>query len=99
MSQVSQWIKILGGSLLFAVGFFFLFEAFASVEIWTLYQNRPDQPYASIYFDGRNSIPIPKEGSLPFLDNVPILVILGIPLLIVGSAFTIKGMREYLKEK
>ena len=83
MTKVSQWIKILGGSLLFAVGFFFLFEAFASVEIWNLYQNQPN--YNIRY--------------RTFLDNVPILLLLGIPLLIVGSAFTIKGMREYLKEK
>ena len=79
MTKVSQWIKIVGGSILFAVGFFFLFEAFASVERWNSYQ-------AGHY-------------QAPFPDNVPILVILGIPLLIVGSAFTIKGMREYLKEK
>ena len=35
----------------------------------------------------------------PFLDHVPILLLLGIPLLIVGSAFTIKGMKEYLTGK
>ena len=84
MTKVSQWIKLLGGSLLFAVGFFFLFEAFASVEIWNFYQNEPN--YNILY-------------QTTFLDNVLILLLLGIPLLIVGSAFTIKGMREYLKEK
>ena len=96
MTKANQWIKILGGSLLFAVGFFFLFEAFASVEIWNLYQNQPNY---NILYQKDLRLRIPAEGELPFLDNVPILVILGIPLLIVGSAFTIKGMREYLKEK
>ena len=79
MTKVSQWIKLLGGSFLVAVGFFFLFEAFNSMEEWNSHR----------YY----------IGYAPFLDNILILVILGIPLLIVGSAFTIKGMREYLKEK
>jgi hypothetical protein len=95
MTKVSQWIKLLGGSLLVAVGFFFLFEAFASMEIWNFYQKFPGQSY----HDLDTLLHIPAKGELPFLDHVPILVILGIPLLIVGSAFTIKGMKEYLKEQ
>ena len=94
MTKASQWTKILGGSLLVAIGFFFLFEAFASVEIWDLYQSAPGDRY----YDKDLRLRIPAKGELPFLDHVPILVILGIPLLIVGSAFTIKGLKEYLKE-
>ena len=70
-----------------------LFEAFASVEIWQFYQNGPHSYYSD---ENDNRIRIPAAGELPFLDHVPILVILGIPLLIIGGAFTTKGMKEYL---
>ncbi len=111
----SKWLKILGGSFLVAVGFFFLFEAFNSIEIWKEYQrfqkelqqyeqelqqykagyvfpSRPDRYY---YDKNRIQRYIPDE--LLFLDNVPALVILGIPMLIIGSALCLKGIKEYLR--
>lgn len=94
MTKVSQWTKILGSSILVAIGFFFLFEAFASVEIWDLYQSAPGDRYN----DKDLRLRIPAKGELPFLDHVPMLVILGIPLLMIGLVFYIKGIKEYLKD-
>jgi putative Mn2+ efflux pump MntP len=34
---VKQWLKIIGGSLLTALGLFLLLEAFISLELWQAY--------------------------------------------------------------
>ena len=103
MTQANQdrqeWLKILGGTLLFTAGFFFLFEAFASIDRWDLYQNekRDDREYMT--WHNKKFITVPRSGKLPFLDNVPVLVLLGTPLLIIGSVFVAKGVQEYLKPR
>ena len=62
-------IKILGGSILSAVGFFLVFWAIVEVV------------------------------SRAALDIAFVVMVHGVPLLMIGLAFYIKGMKEYLKEK
>ena len=76
--MVKQWFKIIGGSLLIALGVFSLMEAF--ILRWEFYTLRR----------------ISRTRGITILDNVPLLVLFGIPSLIVDIILVIKGTQEYL---
>jgi uncharacterized membrane protein len=76
--MVKQWLKIIGGSLLIALGVFSLIEAGISLDNWKLYTETT------------------FVQSVRILDNVALLVFVGIPSLIIGSILVIKGTQEWL---
>ena len=70
-----QWLKIIGGSLLIALGVFSLMEAF--IFRWKLYTLR-------------------QLRGTTILENVPLLIFIGVPSVIIGIILVIKGTQELL---
>ena len=80
MNQQGQWLKIIGGSLLIALGVYSLIEVGISLDIWQLYTETK------------------FVKSVRIMDNVPLLIFVGIPSVIVGTILVIKGTQMWLQD-
>ena len=95
---VEQWLKIIGSSLLMALGLFLILEAFVSLELWQAYTK--DGIVHEFFYGpgGRGVTPVKilggYERDLPILDNTPLLIFVGLPSIVIGMILVTKGVRK-----
>ena len=66
-----------------ALGLFLLLEAFISLELWQAYTKAGVVHEYTTHVAGGRAV-IPAGGSLPILDNVPLLILVGVPSMVIG---------------
>ena len=76
-----KYLKIIGGTLLMALGLFLLLQAFISLDSWEDYiKEKGEYRYAYHH-----------KKSLSILDNVPLLILVGLPSIVIGIILVTKG--------